>query len=248
MVMQSIDIRQIEICKQKGIPITEDSYILDFGCGDGRRVYELLDSGYKNSFGFNKGNYMDRGTPIKLRQEQDRQFFRFTDNDTIPFPDRHFDLIISDQVFEHVLHQEEAFREIYRVLKEGGVSVHVIPAKWQIIEPHIFVPFGGLIKAFFYYYFWAMLGIRNNWQKGLSVKETAKRNTLYAKENLNYLSCREYQTMMSEIHFKYSWEELAYMKASYKPNIQKLAAISEKVPLVCSLIRLFHQRVLYLQK
>lgn len=102
--MQSIDIRQIEICKRKGVLITEDSYILDFGCGDGHRVYQLLDSGYKNSFGFNKGNYMDRGTPIKLRQEQDRQFFRFTDNDTIPFPDSYFDLIISDQVFEHVLH------------------------------------------------------------------------------------------------------------------------------------------------
>ena len=112
-----------------------------------------------------------------------------------------FLIVISDQVFEHVLDHENAFREIHRVLKQGGVSIHVIPAKWQIIEQHIYVPFGGLIKASCYYYFWALMGIRTKWQKGLSAQETAKRNTKYAKESLNYLSCRQYEQMMSKIHF-----------------------------------------------
>ena len=137
--MLSIDVRQIKICKEKGININEDSYILDFGCGDGHRVYQLLDSGFKNPFGFNKGNYMGEENPVNVKHAQDIQYFRFSDDDTIPFPDMYFDLIISDQVFEHVFEQEKAFREIHRVLKNGGVSVHVIPAKWQIIEQHILV-------------------------------------------------------------------------------------------------------------
>ena len=249
MGMRYQDIRHIEICKEKGIEINNDSYILDFGCGDGNRVYQLLDSGFKNSFGFNKSNYMDREhNPAKLRHPQDSQFFRFSNDDTIPFPDLSFDLVISDQVFEHVQEQEKAFREIHRVLKEGGLSIHVIPAKWQIIEPHIYVPFGGLIKSYSYYFLWALVGIRSNWQIGLSAKETATRNLKYARESLNYLSCREYEVMMSEISFKYSWEDLAYMKTSFRPKTQKVATVSERFPIILRLFRLFVQRVLFLQK
>jgi SAM-dependent methyltransferase len=246
--MQSLDVRQIEICKAKGIDINGDSFILDFGCGDGHRVYQLRDAGFKNSYGFNKGNYLGIENPVNLRDDRDIQFFRFSDDGSIPFPDKYFDLIISDQVFEHVLEQEKAFREIHRVLKDGGVSVHVIPAKWQFIEQHMLVPFGGLIKSRSYYYFWAVIGIRTKWQRGLSAKETARRNSTYAQESLNYLSCREYQRMMPQIPFRCSWEDLAYIKTSYKPNIQKLARIAEKVPLILILIRLFVQRVLFLKK
>jgi len=244
----SLDIRHLKICEQKGIHIKEDSYILDFGCGDGHRVYQLHDFGFKNSFGFNKSDYMGMENPVNLRRSEDIRLFRFSDDGTIPFPDSLFDLIISDQVFEHVLEQEKAFREIHRVLKPGGISVHVIPAKWQFIEQHIYVPFGGLIKSMSYYYFWALCGIRTEWQRGLSAKDTARRNAMYARESLNYLSCGEYERLMSRIPFQYSWEDLAYMKTSYKPRVQKLAAISEKVPFMLPLIRHCVQRVLFLEK
>ena len=58
--MHSLDIRQIEICKIKRINISTDAYILDFGCGDGHRVCQLLENGYRNSFGFDKGD-CDKG-------------------------------------------------------------------------------------------------------------------------------------------------------------------------------------------
>jgi ubiquinone/menaquinone biosynthesis C-methylase UbiE len=186
--------------------------------------------------------------PVNLRHPDDSRLFRFSEDDHIPFPDMYFDLIISDQVFEHVQDQEKVFREIYRVLKRDGVSVHVIPGKWQIIEQHMYVPFGGLIKSASYYYVWALMGIRTKWQRGLSAKETAKRNTVYAKESLNYLSCGEYERLMSRIRFRYSWEDLAYMQTSYKPRVQTLAAISAKFPLMLRLIRMCVQRVLYLRK
>src|SRR6478609_3547141 len=153
------DIRQIAVCEAKGISIGPDSYILDFGCGDGHRVYQLLDNGYRNAFGFNKSNYMETENPVQLKCKEDMEHFRFSTDGKVPFPDEYFDLVISDQVLEHVSEQEKAFREIYRVLKAGGVSVHVFPAKWQVVEPHMHVPFGGLIKLYSYYYFWALLGI-----------------------------------------------------------------------------------------
>jgi SAM-dependent methyltransferase len=246
--MISPDIRQIKICQEKGININENSFILDFGCGDGHRVYQLIESGFTNSFGYNKSDYMGVDNPVNLRHSEDSRFFRFSEDDHIPFPDMYFDLVISDQVFEHVQDQEKAFREIYRVLKKDGVSVHVIPAKWQIIEQHMYVPFGGLIKSPNYYYFWALMGVRTKWQRGLSAKETARRNTVYAKESLNYLSCREYERLMARIPFQCSWEDVTYMKTSYKPRVQNLAAISAKFPLVPRLIRLCVQRVLFLKK
>ena len=116
--MNSRDIRHLKICEHKGIPIKENSYILDFGCGDGHRVYQLIDLGFKNSFGFNKADYMGAENPVNLRRQDDIQMFRFSVDGTIPFPDMHFDLVLSDQVFEHVLEQEGAFRE--RHGRRGG--------------------------------------------------------------------------------------------------------------------------------
>jgi SAM-dependent methyltransferase len=248
--MQNIDSRQIKMCHAKGIPITTDSTILDFGCGEGQRVYQLRDAGYRYTFGFNKGDYQNRDNPLSLREEGDREWFRFSSDGILPFTDAYFDLIISDQVFEHVSDQEQAFWEIYRVLKPGAVSIHVMPAKWRLIEPHIYVPLGGLrpFKCYAYFYIWALLGVRNPYQQHLSAAETAKENVKYSRDCLNYLSCRQYHYLLSKIPFRYSWEEVAYMQVSHKPHIQKIARVAERLPVVSSIIRTFIERVLFIQR
>lgn len=45
----------------------------------------------------------------------------------IPFPDRSFDIVFSSHVLEHITDEEAVHREMQRVLREGGVSVHVVP-------------------------------------------------------------------------------------------------------------------------
>lgn len=44
----------------------------------------------------------------------------------LPFPDEFFDIVYSWSVFEHVRHPELVVREMARVTKKGGVSMHSI--------------------------------------------------------------------------------------------------------------------------
>jgi SAM-dependent methyltransferase len=45
----------------------------------------------------------------------------------LSFPDERFDLVITQDVLEHVAYPEKAFSEIYRVLKYGGYHIFTIP-------------------------------------------------------------------------------------------------------------------------
>ncbi len=242
--MPTWDIRQIALCEAKGIPVPKDAHILDYGCGAGRRVYDLLDAGYPHAAGYDVVDY------LALRDPADRARFLIGPDGHVPVPDATFDFVFSDQVFEHVLDQPTAFREIVRILKPGGISVHVIPAKWQLIEPHIKVPLGGLrpFKRTPWYLLWAALGIRNQYQHGLTAREVARRNYEYAHTGLNYWSSREYRHLFSTLPISWSWEELAYMQASYKPRILQLACVAQRVPLLTSLIRTCWARVLIFRK
>jgi SAM-dependent methyltransferase len=242
--MSSWDIRQIAVCEAKGIPVPKDAHILDYGCGAGRRVYELLDAGYSHATGYDVVDY------LALRDPADRARFLIGPDGHVPVPDATFDFVFSDQVLEHVIDQPTAFQEMVRILKPGGISVHVIPAKWQLIEPHIKVPLGGLrpFKRTSWYLLWAALGIRNQYQHGLTARETARRNYEYAHTALNFWSSREYRRLFSTLPISWSWEELVYMQQSYKPRILQLARVAQRVPLSLSLIRTFWHRVLMFRR
>lgn len=202
--------------------------ILDYGCGAGNAVHSLVEAGH-DAYGFDVKDYLDKPS--------DRH--SIGDPDKLPYPDDHFDMIISDQVFEHALNQDRVFAELYRVTRPGGIHFHVIPAKWQLIEPHIFVPVGGLIKAHWWYRLWATLGIRNQFQKGLSSRETAARNTKYARESLNYIATDDYRRMWKRIGYDFRFAETEYMSCSAKPKVRRLA----NIPMLDGLIRTFWVRI-----
>ncbi len=52
----------------------------------------------------------------------------------IPFPDNHFDSVVSTQVLEHLPHPWLATREFGRVLKPGGVLLLTIPQMNELHE------------------------------------------------------------------------------------------------------------------
>lgn len=98
--------------------------VLDYGCGAGRVVALLREAGI-NAFGcdvfYEGGDYSDvifpAAKPYVLRMEGER----------IPFEDASFDVVLSNQVFEHVPNLDAALSEISRVLKPGGVALNLFP-------------------------------------------------------------------------------------------------------------------------
>lgn len=55
----------------------------------------------------------------------------FYDGKIIPFKDKSFDNILSNQVFEHVFNPHQFLREINRVTKPGGLFLMTVPFVWD---------------------------------------------------------------------------------------------------------------------
>jgi len=93
--------------------------VLDVGCGCGRSFdfFKSLDTDIEWT-----GVDIGDSSEVNQRKRTDCDFVQFNGID-IPFPDNQFDLIYSDQVFEHVRFPEKLLSEIYRVLKPGGYFI-----------------------------------------------------------------------------------------------------------------------------
>ena len=65
--------------------------------------------------------------------------------DQLEFPDDQFDVVMLANVYEHILPERRvaSFREIRRVLRDGGVIVGQIPNPYFPIESHSRLPFMG---------------------------------------------------------------------------------------------------------
>ena len=91
---------------------------LDLGCGT--KPYEEI---------FNKRNIVYVGLDIEVSgrgpelKNQDLTY----DGYNIPFPDNHFDGVLSTQVLEHVNNDVRIISEIFRVLKPNGKVIITVP-------------------------------------------------------------------------------------------------------------------------
>jgi SAM-dependent methyltransferase len=115
--------------------------ILDFGCGDGRVVYHGLKDGL-NIFGVDifYGGSSSKQHVIESGLLGTR-IFEITQEGIIPFPDETFEVVLSNQVFEHVNDFDGPLREIHRAMKPGGLFILHFPTSEVILEGHIGIPF-----------------------------------------------------------------------------------------------------------
>jgi SAM-dependent methyltransferase len=113
--------------------------ILDYGCGNGAIVEGGRDRGLR-IYGVEEfyGGSNIRGELEKKGLLGD--IVKSLEEGVIPFPDAHFDLVVSNQVFEHVVDLDEVLSEISRVLKPGGKLICVFPSKEVWREGHCGVP------------------------------------------------------------------------------------------------------------
>jgi len=100
-----------------------NSKVLEIGAGAGWQASVLAEKGFAVEAVDTEGSCYeeDRMWPVTIY-----------DGHTLPFADEHFDVVFSSNVLEHVPHIEQFQREILRVLKSGGLAIHVLPsASWR---------------------------------------------------------------------------------------------------------------------
>jgi SAM-dependent methyltransferase len=148
------------------------SRVLDFGCGTGEVVRQLLDLGC-DAYG---ADIQDLWSTSRNTAIADRLHLLDLKHYRLPFDDTSFELVLSDEVFEHVKDYRSAFREILRVLKPGGISAHRFPGPLTLFEAHTHVPISALCHFKPYLTAWALLGVRTPDQRGMSWRVTLASN------------------------------------------------------------------------
>jgi SAM-dependent methyltransferase len=94
--------------------------ILDFGCGS--KPYAHLFT--------NASSYIGIDLEISGHDHKASDVDIFFDGKNIPFPNEHFDGVVSFETLEHVFDINAVFSEFHRVLKKDGQILLTIPFAW----------------------------------------------------------------------------------------------------------------------
>ncbi|MEO8194455.1 MAG: class I SAM-dependent methyltransferase [Gemmatimonadales bacterium] len=117
----------------------EGASVLDVGCGDAGALIAFAEKGarcagiecFDASLARGRIRAADHGVEVDLRKGV---------AESIPFPDASFDLVMLDNVLEHVGDRPLTLREVKRVLKPGGLLYMVTPKPFSLYslwnDPH----------------------------------------------------------------------------------------------------------------
>jgi len=115
------------------------SSVLDVGCGDAGALIAFAEEGanaagietFETSLERGRLRASDHAVQVDLKKGA---------AESIPFPDNSFDLVMLDNVLEHVNDRPLTLREIRRVLKPGGLLYMVTPKPFSLYslwnDPH----------------------------------------------------------------------------------------------------------------
>ena len=170
--------------------------ILDFGCGAGRLVRAGLDAGLRI-----------RGADLYYGGSNDRAEAQSAGllgtaigeiaGGRLPFHDASFDLVVNNQVMEHVADLDRALAEIRRVLRVGGLALSLFPARDVWREGHIGIPFAHRLprgSSLRFGYTWALRAL------GLGTwKEQAPNARQWAADKLAWIDAYTHYRARTEI-------------------------------------------------
>lgn len=109
---------------------------VDAGCSTGFLADELRSTGC-TVIG------LDIDVPGLVHANQrfgERVYFCCADGSQMPFADESIDIVVFNQVYEHVVDPDAVMSEIKRVLRPDGIVFCGFGNKYQVIEPHYRLP------------------------------------------------------------------------------------------------------------
>ncbi|HEY3443684.1 MAG TPA: class I SAM-dependent methyltransferase [Paludibaculum sp.] len=119
--------------------------VLDYGCGAGR----LVEAGLAAGLSISGADVYYGGSTTRAEAEQSGLLgsaIREMRNGRLDFADQTFDLVVNNQVMEHVEDLDAVLSELHRVLRPGGTVLSVFPSRDVFREGHIGIPFAHWMK------------------------------------------------------------------------------------------------------
>jgi SAM-dependent methyltransferase len=116
---------------QEAVPGLARARVLDDGCGIGTYVRRLAPH-----VGEVVGIDYELDRVREAAATPERPLVLCAAGEHLPFPDDSFDVVISNEVIEHVADDGMAVAEMARVLRPGGRAVIFCPNRWYPVEQH----------------------------------------------------------------------------------------------------------------
>jgi SAM-dependent methyltransferase len=224
-----------------GYRVEPGSAILDFGCGAGLAIRYLRERGFA-AFGYDVDTRVEpRADPTDLI-EQGIIRVNTDENARLPFPDDMFDVALSYQVFEHVQNYEHSVAELARVLKPGGVSLHVFPSRYRILEAHNGAPFSPLLPHRWWLELWSRLGCCRRREAPKTREEWVDWDYHFLHNGMNYLPGKAIRR-----HFEAGFRKVEFVPREFllrSERLRRLAPVVCRIPFLPALFGTFWTRVL----
>ena len=138
------------------------------------------------------------------------------DERRIPFEDQRFDVVYSNQVFEHIRFLDQMLAECTRVLKPDGALVTLFPLATYPLEGHVLVPFAHWLPPGRwrrrYLRATLSLGIGRR-MPGLSVKEAAREWDERLRLYTFYRFMNEIEALLTYYFEEWTIDTGAYVRA-----------------------------------
>lgn len=218
------------------LPNASQLKVLDYGCGMGMMVQMLRDAGidcYGVEVCYPGANYDE----LRARDLYKQGILcEISDDGKVPFEDGFFDVIISNQVFEHVVDKPTVLANLKRALNDDGFMHHHFPSKEVMREGHTGIPFShwfpkGRLR-YIYAYTLRRIGFGYHKDKNQSTAEWTEYYMDWIDKYCTYERYRPMRSML-EKSFVVSHVEIDYcrFRAKGRPALLFLLGIKPAKPL-----------------